>query len=350
MHKKLIYILLLLAVSCIDPYETKVAEGPQILTVEGTITSAIGPHTVRLTRSDTYGSVFEGLIRPVTGATVIVRDELGEVTFLQEDVQNRGDYITPANFSAIVGRSYTLQIQLVDGKLYTSLPELVKDVPPIRNLTYQSERIPIEGEINDASGVNLAVEIDDPAEENNFYYWRNSKATYVLMTRPDLFVDRETMTPAPKDCCDVCYKSEITGNSSIFIANDESFNGLSTRIKAAFIPDDGLRFIDTYRIDLRQLSISEGAFRFLKLVKQQSEVSGSVFDPPPANIRGNMISLDDPNEVVLGYFIAAGETSQRVYISGADLDFRQNVGIVPDDCRAIENTVLDPPSDWNPNE
>ncbi|PZX52555.1 DUF4249 domain-containing protein [Algoriphagus chordae] len=348
MYKRLIYLLLLVQVSCIDPYEVTVAEGPQILTIEGTITSAAGPHTVRLTRGATYGSVFEGLIRPVTGATVIVRDELGNVTYLSENLENRGDYQSPASFSAIVGRSYTLQIQLTDGKVYSSFPEKVNNVPPIRNLTYQSERIPVEGEINDASGVSFIVDIDDPAEENNFYFWRNSPATYVLETRPDLYVDRETMSPAPKDCCAVCYKSETTGNSSFFIANDDNFNGLSTRIKAGFILDDGLRFVNTYRVDLRQLSISAEAYRFLRLVKQQTEISGSVFDPPPANIRGNMISLDNPDEVVLGYFIAAGETSQRVYINGAELDFRQNVGIIADDCRQVEGSVFDPPVDWDP--
>ncbi|WP_192347820.1 DUF4249 domain-containing protein [Algoriphagus sp. Y33] len=350
MYKKLIYIALLAAASCIDPYETRVDKGLQLLTVEGTITSKVGTHTVRLTRSDTYGSIFEGVIEPVTGATVIVKDDLGNVTFLGENVGSRGNYYTPADFAAIVGRSYTLQIQLLDGKVYTSLPELVKDVPPIGNLTYQSERIPVEGEINDASGVGFIVEVDDPAEESNFYYWRNSRATYVLETRPELYIDPLTKAPAPKGCCAVCYKSEITGNNSFFIASDENFNGLRTRVKAGFILDDGLRFVNTFRVDLRQLSITAEAYRFLRLVKQQSETSGSVFDPPPASIRGNMVSLDDPDEVVLGYFIAAGETSQRVYIKGTELDFRQNVGGVPDDCREVDDSVVNPPADWNPEE
>jgi hypothetical protein len=96
------------------------------------------------------------------------------------------------------------------------------------------------------------------------------------------------------------------------------------------------------------MSISQEAYRFLRLVKQQTEISGSVFDPPPANIRGNIISLDNPEEVVLGYFIAAGESTKRIYIKGAEMDFRQNVAIVPDDCRVIEGASINPPIDWNP--
>lgn len=349
MQKRLFFLLLLISFGCVEPYEVDLEEGPQILTVDGTITSGAGPHRIFLSRSATYGSVFEGLVRPVSGATVIARDELGNVVFFAEKSENKGEYQAPDSFFAVIGRSYTLQIQLSDGKVYTSFPEKVTQPPAIKNLSYRSVTTPVEGEINNASGVQLIVDIDDPGEENNFYYWRNARATYVLETRPDLFVDRETMDPAPKGCCSICYTSELIGNQSIFIATDDNFNGLSTKIPVGYIPDDGVRFIQTYRIDLRQLSISAEAYRFLRLVKQQSELSGSVFDPPPATIRGNMISLDDPDEVVLGYFIAAGETTERVYIDGNQLEFRQNLATIPDDCRVVGNSsTVNPPADWEP--
>jgi hypothetical protein len=204
----------------------------------------------------------------------------------------------------------------------------------------------VEGETIDASGVQLIVELDDPADQNNFYYFRNSQAVYVLETRPDLFtIDR---APAPKDCCFTCYQFETVGNQSYFLSSDDNFNGLSSKLVAGFIPDNGRRFVNTYRVDLRQLNVSQEAYRFLRLVKQQSEISGSVFDPPPANIRGNMISLDDPEEVVLGYFIAAGESTQRVYIKNSQLDFVQNRAIIPDDCRVIAGAQINPPIDWRP--
>lgn len=347
--RKYICFVFIFFYGCIDPYEVEVPEGPQYLTIEGLISTEAGPHVIRLTRGDTYGSVFEGLIRPVRRATVVVRDDLGTVTFLTEDSENSGSYLTPAGFRAVVGRAYTLQIQLIDGEVYTSLPERVAQPTVIQELNFASVEIPVEGETNPASGVRLSVTLADPAEENNFYYWRNGPATYVLQTRPDLYTtpppDR---SPAPKDCCFTCYQSETTGNQSVFIAQDDSFNGLSTTIPVAFIPDNGRRFVDTYRVDLRQLSISQEAYRFLRLVKQQSEISGSVFDPPPARIRGNMLRLDDPEEVVLGYFMAAGESQERVYISGRELDFTQPLAIIPDDCRVVEGASINPPSDWSP--
>ena len=348
MLKRLIYILLLLPMACIEPYQVDVPEGQQLLTIEGLIHTGPGPHAITLTRSATYGSVFEGLIRPVRGATVIVRDNEGQITFLEEGTEARGSYFTPASFRAEIGKSYTLQIQTVEGKVYTSLPERVESVPAIENIEVKTVTIPVEGETNPRSGVQLISEINDPADQNNFYFWRLGPIVHVLEARPDLFVNRETRTPAPKACCFTCFRTEVTGNSSLFIAQDDNFNGLTTRIPAAFIEDNGLRFVERLRADLKQYGISQEAFRFLKLVKQQADISGSIFDPPPATIRGNMISLEDPDEVVLGYFIAAGEAVRRIYINKSDLTFNQINATIPDDCREVSGAVVNPPFDWNP--
>ncbi len=104
----------------------------------------------------------------------------------------------------------------------------------------------------------------------------------------------------------------------------------------------------THRTNLSQISISPEAYRFLRLVKQQTEISGSVFDPPPANIRGNMISLDDSEEVVLGYFMAGAEARSELYINAVEMEFRQPDAQILDDCRVLPNTSVDAPLDWNP--
>lgn len=354
MLRRLIYILFLFSVSCIDPYKVEIEEGQQLVTIEGMVTTGPGPHVIKLTRSDTYGSVFEGLIRPVQGATMIVRDDQGRVIFLEEDIKKRGSYETPNDFSAEIGRSYTLQIQLVTGEVYSSLPEKVESVPEIKNLTIETVQIPVEGEILFRSGVQIYAEIEDPGDQMNFYFWRNAESTFILETRPDLYVDIQPNLPprpAPKACCVSCYQTEKIGNNSIFIAQDENFNGLTTKIPVAFIEDNGRRLVNTFRTDIRQISVSAKAYRFLKLVKQQTEISGSVFDPPPASIRGNMISLDNPDEAVLGYFMVGGEARKRIYIKKTDLTFNQPSAILPDDCRVFAGpNSTTPPADWNPND
>ena len=352
MLRRLIYFALLLPMACIDPYQVDVPEAAQLLIVEGTITSGPGPHSVTLTRSATYGSDFQALIRPVTGATVAVRDNKGTTILLTESSDARGSYYTDQSFRAEIGRSYTLLIETPEGKLYSSLPEKVESVPAIENIEVRTVILNQDGGEYPKSGIQLIAEVNDPADQNNFYYWRNGPAVYVFDARPDLYTPRgesnPNRLPQPKPCCFTCYRSEISNNRSLFLAADDGFNGLKTNIPVAFIEDDGMRFMSRFRIDIKQLGITQDAYRFLRLVKQQSEVSGSIFDPPPAAIRGNMISLDNPDEVILGYFIAAAESVQRIYVDKSDLTFNQISAVIPDDCLTLTGTQVDPPADWVP--
>ncbi|WP_291784655.1 DUF4249 domain-containing protein [Cecembia sp.] len=347
----LFYILFLLPFSCIDPYNLALEEGEQLLTVEGFINTMPGPHAIRLTRTDTYGSVFEGLIRPIRQAQVNVRDSEGLVTFLEE--VEPGVYHTPVGFQAQIGLSYTLQIQLLNGRLYSSFPEKVNPVAPIDSVSIRSVSVATDNRLQDRVGVQLLAHFKDPGDQNNFYYWRTTPGTYVVVANPELFTNppnhpTNPRGPNPKDCCDICYLTENNRIQNFAIASDEDFNGLDTRQTITFIEDNGSRFKRTYRTEVLQMGITQNAHRFLRLVDQQLSITGSVFDQPPANIRGNMISLDDPDELVLGYFIAADVKSQVVYIDNQDLEFLATPRIIADDCRTVPNATLNPPSFWNP--
>lgn len=346
-----IWFLLLPMAACIDPYKVELPEGERLLTVEGYITTDPGPHTIKLTRTDTYGSVFEGLIRPVTQATVAVRDSQGRVTFLTEIDQ--GVYQTPDEFRAVVGLSYSLQIQLQDGKTYNSLPERVSQVPPISDLTYRAVQVATDNRLLDNVGVQVFSEFTDPSDEQNFYYWRLRSGTFQVIANPELYTlppnhPTNPRGPAPKECCNTCYVGDASRIQRFAIASDADFNGLRNRLPVLYIEDNGLRFKGTYRAEIEQMSISAGAHRFLKLVEQQLSLTGSVFDQPPATIRGNIISLDNPDEVVLGYFMAAGVDRRFLYIQGNQLEFRATPRIIADDCRIVEGATLDPPANWNP--
>lgn len=349
MIKRLLYVLLLIPLSCVDPYNLQLEEGEQLLTIDGFITTEPGPHQIRLSRTDTYGSVFEGLIRPVRQANVNVRDSEGLVTFLTEI--EPGLYETPEGFQAKIGLSYTLQLRLSNGREYTSFPEKVNQVAPIDDISFRTVQIDTEDRLEVRLGLQILAHFKDPGDQVNNYYWRTAPGAFVLITNPELFTNPPTHPtdprgPAPKECCAVCYLVESRRSQNFVIASDESFNGLETRLPVAFIEDNGLRFRDTYRAEIQQMGISQEAFRFLRLIEQQLSITGSVFDQPPANIRGNMISLDDPDETVLGYFIAADVQTKVVYITSSDLDRRVTPAIIPDDCRTVPGATLSPPSNW----
>lgn len=345
------YILIIgLFGGCIEPYTVEAPEGLSLLHVEGYITTAPGPHTIRLTRTATYGSVFVDFIRKVPLATVGIRDNTtGLVTFLTEI--EAGVYQTPREFAAQVGRTYTLRIQTLEGDEYVSLPQETLAVPELDSLAYRMLVIPTENRLQPRSGLQFVAYFKDPSDQRNFYHWRVANPISRVLTYPEFYRPPRSLPTdpyQPKDCCKYCFVPDQAPIRNLYIADDSGFNGLSATQIAGFIEDNGRRFMHIFRFDFEQMAISQETHRYLRLIDQQLSLTGSVFDPPPANIRGNIVSLTNPEEVVLGHFFSAGVVSKRIYLKSEKLDLVQPQLYFPDDCRVLFNATIEEPDDWNP--
>ena len=351
----------ILTSSCIDELDVNVVQEEFIIVVEGFITTRPGPHSIKLTRSTRYGAslAFEGQIKPITNAKVIIRDQNGKVTILTEKftqyldgsnnkvVISLGDYHTPTGFRAVVGNSYTLQIE-VSGKSYYSTPELVTKAPEIDSLILKYKKFPSVDPTDFVSGVEVYSQWQDPGDEDNYYMWQSS-GIYKIETRP---WDHEvcvnfTCFPAPKDCCAKCWISEQPIDYSIKLMNYVFSNGNFVTNLAVFVTDDGLRYMDKYYVTIKQHSISEEAFLFFKLLNNQKSIDGDIFDPPPATIQGNMISLSNPDENVIGYFRASDVAIKSIFIPRDILGETQKLKVIKDDCRVLLNSTTQRPSFWD---
>jgi hypothetical protein len=330
-------ILFLWISSCIDKFNFVPEEPQRLLNVEGFITTIPKAHQIRLSRLEIYGPDFIGLGRPVTLASVLIKDDLGRVESLFEI--GSGYYETSKDFAAEVGRSYNLEIYLLDGSRYVSLKEKVTPVPEVDSVTYHSVRTVTTDRLNDEIGVQVMAHFQDPPDQENYYYWKLLESDFLLVTEPEQYhlpFDHPTCPrcPAPKPCCSRCFHKDIPKPTNIITTSDAEFDGIYQRRGIAYVVDDGLRFKETYRLDIQHLSVSAETNRFLKLIDQQLSLTGSVFDPPPANIRGNLISLDNREEQVLGHFFVSDEKLLRIYIKKEKLEFRMSPQTtVPEDCR-----------------
>ncbi len=343
MRNTLRYILFISVViaSCIEDADLPTDKALRLLTVDGRITTAFGPHVIKLTRSARYGSNFVDIVSVERFANVSIRDDLGNVVVLSEPTQ--GTYITPSNFRGEVGRSYSIQILTQDGREYFSFPEMIRKVPDIDSLSLEFKSTSTANPLLPKSGVEVFAHFKDNEEERNFYLWRSS-GLLQLNTRPDLFVARPR-NPAPKPCCFTCWKEEIP-DKAVRIYSDRLTNGNNTKVLAAFVEDDGLRMRDKYMVRIFQHSLSENAYQFYRLVEQQTTIEGGIFDPPPATIGGNIVRLDNPDEQVIGYFTASDVTVDSLFIFRSDLEFLKPARIVPDDCRVIDGATVNQPSFW----
>lgn len=308
--------------SCVDQLNVNVDNQQFILVVEGLISTQPGPHIISISKSARYGSSFanEGLIKRILDAEVLIRDQKGRVTVLSEF--GFGDYLTPAGFRAEIGNSYTLQI-IVAGKTYYSTPELVTKAPEIDSLIVEYKEFPSNDPFDFVSGVEVYSQLQDNEEQKDYYLWR-SNGTYKF---------------------DGCWISESVIDISIRTLKDQFVNGNSIFSLAAFIEDDGKRFKEKYYVKIKQYSISQEAYLFLDLVRKQMEINGDIFDPPPATIRGNMISNDNPDEPVLGYFMASDVSVKPIFIPREILVNKQLTREI-NNCLALPNSTTTRPPFW----
>jgi Domain of unknown function (DUF4249) len=64
-----------------------------------------------------------------------------------------------------------------------------------------------------------------------------------------------------------------------------------------------------------QYALTDSAYDFLSMMKSNSEQLGSIFDPLPGQVTGNIHSLSNPAEPVIGYVSAGTLQQQRIFIN-----------------------------------
>lgn len=341
---RILYAMVCLTVftqACVTPIDVVIDEEINVLVIDGYITTDTGPHEVRITRSAKFGDIFVGTIELISKATVSVRDQTGTVTQLIED--RPGFYFTPADFKGEVGYSYTLLVETIAGESYSSFPQKIAKAPAIKDVFFEFKNTPTVNPFLTNSGLDVLVEFDDPGDERNFYMWEID-GVFIQNTNPELYIDPLSGNPAPKDCCSVCYRTE--NGIATDLLSDIQVNGNTIVQKIAFLKDDRRRFQTEFRIEIRQFSITEDAFEFFRVLRNQLEISGSIFDPPPATIGSNIINLNDPDAPTIGYF---GAFDVQYYNEFIDLELitdPQTRQFVPDDCRQLQNSTTERPADW----
>jgi len=333
--------------SCIDQLDFSTDSEEIILVVEGFITTQPGPHTIKLSRSARYGSVFQGIIRNIVNAKVIIRDQDGRTTVLKE--KDFGEYLTPATFRGVVGNTYTLNIDTSEGKTYFSLPEIIQKVPKIDSLTLKFKKFPSTDPLDFVSGVEVYTHFQDPGDEKNYYMWENN-GTYAFFAHPEdhvsLVFDLVPYFVAnPLDCCSKCWFNDIA-DSRISIYKDYLSDGNYIGNMATFVEDNGERFMEKYLVRIQQFSITKEAYQFFALLNNQIGIDGDIFDPPPATLGGNIINLENPDEIAIGYFGAFDVSIDSIFIYREMLEDHQLSVLLNNDCRILENSTTTRPPYW----
>jgi hypothetical protein len=111
-----------------------------------------------------------------------------------------------------------------------------------------------------------------------------------------------------------------------------------------------------YAFTVTQQRISEREYNFWKQADQLINVDGTLFDLPPGTIKSNLFNVDNPNEVIPGYFSVVSKTRKIAFVSPFDIGYQPKTICTtipnrpnPDqcgNCLVIFNSTLEKPDYW----
>jgi hypothetical protein len=299
--------------ACREKFTLPVKSPPTgYLVVEGFINTGVGPTDITLSRSNT---VSNQTIYYETGADVQVEGNDNSVFSLSESIPGvyHSDQLHLGN-----AQQYRLRIKTTSGGEYLSVFTEAKSTPPIDSISWQRK------DQND--GVRIYVTTHDPTGNSHYYYWSFQETwEFHMAFVPKLKYDTIFFPPPQPSIAEV---SEIPPDSSYYRcwSNDSSTailisssTKLSTDIISEFpiefIPPSSIKLSVKYSILVSQHTITEDAYNFLQIMKKNTEQTGSVFDPQPSELKGNIHSTTNPNEIVVGYISASSLQQDRIFIS-----------------------------------
>ncbi|MFD3000588.1 DUF4249 domain-containing protein [Pontibacter toksunensis] len=306
--KSIIYCCLLLLFGCVEPYAPEVIEGPNnYLVVDGLI-NANGTTRVKLSRTQNISETLAPMVE--AGATLLLEEEQGAQYPLTE--MTAGTYVSN-DLDLNLNQKYRLYIRLSSGEEYASDFVSVKQTPPIDQVGWlaQDER------------VNIYVSTHDSQNDTRYYRWEyDATWAYTSAFAASIRYDQATGTIIPITGKDEdiyhCWRTE--SSTDIKLGNTVKLGqDVIHEYPIVSLPAGTEELRIRYSILVKQYALTREAYQYWETLMKNTESIGTLFDPMPAQLTGNVHRLTDPDEPVIGYVGASSVQEKRIFISGEQL-------------------------------
>lgn len=285
---------------CVSEFVPVIEEEEELLVVEGLVTDQLRSNTITLSKSLPLGKKSEA--KPLGNCHVRITDDLGNTWELTE--RKTGTYITDSTqFRGVIGRTYTLEIALnrYGNFDYRSDPVTMLPVPPIDSVYYEKIQIKDSLEVypKGVDACRIFVDTHDPDNVCRYYRW-DFRETWIL----------QLLWPVENA---ICWVSE--NSSSINLKSTAAFSeSVVKRQPVQYINHQTDRLSRRYSILVNQYSLSADEFLFWEKLQNLTDQTGGLYDIIPSSIPGNIRSIDNPDEKVLGFFSVSAVQSKRLFI------------------------------------
>ena len=317
--KFFLYIMVVLLVTgCKEKYDPPV-QSPVTgyLVVDGVINSGPGAAAITLSRTTKFENKN---MEYEKGALVKLEGEDNSMYTLVEKPQ--GQYSID-NISLDAGKKYRLRITVTGSKVYLSDFTTVKNNPPIDSISWKRQD----------DGVQLYVNTHDPLNNTRYYQWTYDETWQIQSDFVSTLKYKITSLPGEGQQYSVVYRDSSTFSFDSTIINCWQFNSptnlsLGSTAKEsqdivylpiAFVPKASIKLGVLYSLHIKQTTWSKEGYEFLERMKKNTEFTGTIFDPQPSELNGNIHCVTDAGEPVIGYFNICPLQEKRIFIQSSEV-------------------------------
>ncbi|MEQ8552570.1 MAG: DUF4249 domain-containing protein [Cyclobacteriaceae bacterium] len=310
--------LLVITPSCIESYPVEPRDFDRAMVVEGYFTDEAKAHKVKLSYTREVGDLNN---KPLENAEVWVEGSDGSRIVFSEI--RPGYYETDSSVFGRSGISYQLRIKLPSGSQYTSSPQRLLDSPPIDSIYHKYKELIVVPEQPVYPGIQFFVSTHDPFDQAKHYRYEWEETYEIRPPFPSIyeFFDDPDTVYLRREQIHICYTTEYS-NDIILGSTSSLVNNQLTGLNIRYITNQTDHLKYAYSLLVKQYSISNSAYIFYRNLLDRNENAGSLFDVQLGALIGNIKSLTNEEEVVLGMFEVAGTSSQRTFLKFENLDSR----------------------------
>ena len=298
-----ICILVFVVIGCIQEFSPpEVNSVESYLVVDGFLNAGNDTSIIQLRRTQNTND--NSAIRIESGAIITVSSEGGE-TYAFSETRSGVYQLPPVNIDET--KKYRLSIKTVKGSEYLLEDVPVVITPPIDSVANRYD----EGR----DAMVISVNTRDPKNNTRFYRWKFEE-TYQYRTA--YYSALEVDVPnkqiiGRKEDVHLCWKTNESASillgTTIKLSSDE-IKGLTVNV----VPVNTNKFYIKYSINVKQYGLTRSEFEYWTNLSKTTQGTGTLFDPMPSLVTGNIKNVADNKELVFGYFSVSTETVKRVFI------------------------------------
>lgn len=313
---------------CVEPYEAETETFEDVLVVEAMITNEIKYQEIILSRS--YRFENDSIAFEKNANVKVIENNNTTYEFFED---NSGKYVSKIPFNAKSDQTYQLSIKTNSGKSFTTDPIKLIESNVTNNL-----KVFRETNKDTINGMAMYIDSNDPVANDGYYKFEYEETFKIIA--PNWYFYDLVAAPNEEDGLSVeyrqqeervCFKTEKS--NEIIIKNSfETGDNKIDPFVVKFVPSDDYSLLHRYSLLVKQYALSREAFVFYKTLKDFSESESLFSENQPGFISGNIYSVDNSNDKVVGFFNVSKVFEKRIFFNFTDYYEYYEAPDYPSDC------------------